>query len=95
MSARNCIALYEQVATAGGKPLAVELRELSADSGMVIDHAVWHKWRHGRRTPPAHVLRIINRAIAGRALREAGLDEPLGDETLDTLADAFSPPERP
>jgi hypothetical protein len=94
MSARNCIDLYETVATGSGEPLSVALRGLSEDAGMVVDLNVWGKWRRGERSPPARVVRIINRTIVGRALREAGLDQPMNDATLDTLADCLSPPER-
>ena len=90
----NSIELYEHVATASGEPLAVALRELSEESGMVVSHSVWSRWRRGERTPPADVLRTINRTIVGRALREAGLDEPLDDAVLDQLADSLSPPPR-
>lgn len=91
----DCIRLYESVATGSGEPLAVALHQLSEEAGMVIDHAVWSKWRNGRRTPPAKVLRVINRTIAGKALREAGVDDGLlSDESLDRIGDAFSPPER-
>lgn len=91
----DCIHLYEQVATGSGEPLAVALRGLSADAGMTITHDVWSRWRNGKRTPPAHVLRMINRTIVGRALRDAGIDDgPLDDEQLDGLADAMSPPAR-
>ena len=90
----NCIETYERVVTACGEPLAVALRGLSEESGMTVDHSVWQKWRTGQRTPPAHVLRIINRTIADHVLRQHGIAGLREDTVLDGIADAFSPPER-
>lgn len=90
----NCIKTYEHVATACGEPLTVALRALSEESGMTVDHSVWQKWRTGRRTPPANVLRIINRTIVDRVLRDNGFPGLHEDAILDAVADALSPPSR-
>ena len=90
----NCIEAYEHVATACGEPLAVALENLSLDSGMAVNHSVWSKWRAGKRTPPASVLRIINRAVAAHVLRENGIRVPRDPASIDAIAESFSPPER-
>jgi len=96
MSARNCIDLYEQAVTGSGNPLSVALRDLSAESGMVIDLNTWGKWRRRERTPPPRVLRIINQTVVARALRDAGIDVDVSvsDAALDALAEFLAPPER-
>ena len=90
----NNIRAYEKMATAGGDPLAVALDRLSRESGMAVNHAVWSKWRSGKRTPPASILRIINRAIAAHVLRENDIRVPRSNAALDAIAESFSPPER-
>ena len=90
----SCIESYEKMATAGGDPLAAALDRLSCESGMAVNHAVWSKWRSGKRTPPASVLRIINREIAAHVLRENDIRVPRSSAALDAIAESFSPPER-
>jgi len=84
----NCIAEFEAHARDMYGALQPALDGLSEDCGMTINHSVWHKWRTGKRTPPPHVLRQINRAIVSRVV---GL---LDDDELDRIADALSPPDR-
>lgn len=94
MKKMSNIEVYEQMATAGGAPLAAALDRLSHQSGMAVNHAVWSKWRAGKRTPPASVLRIINRAVAAHVLRENGIRVPRDPASIDAIAESFSPPER-
>lgn len=89
----NNILAYESVIAGRGETLAAAIARLSDESGMTINHSVWYRWRAGQRTPPPHVLRIINREIAGHVIKSRHKLRA-GPGTLADIAAAFSPPER-
>jgi len=86
----NCILIFEEMAREQGLTLTEARSVLEHDAQMVIDGSVWSKWRNGKRTPPAKVVRLINRYIAGAVLGNLGLEAD--EEVAVLLADAFSPP---
>lgn len=90
----HLIAAFEDVATSGA-PLAEELRHLSELTGMTVDHAVFSKWRNGRRTPPPEALRYMAQMAVSAVLTAEGINTlALADEALDRIAIALTPPPR-
>ena len=91
----HLIAVFEDVATTGGAPLADELRRLSELTGRTVNHSVFSKWRRGERTPPPEALRYMSQMAVAAVLTAEGIDTlTLPDDALDRIAIALTPPPR-
>lgn len=95
MSFPNLIAAFEHVATAGGYPLAKQLEHLSELTSMKIDHAVFSRWRNGKRTPPPAALSYMAEMAVDAVLSAEGIDTMfMTSEALDRIAAGLTPPAR-
>lgn len=95
---KHCIDAFESLVKREQLTLTEGRAILEQETGRVITASVWSKWKRGLRTPPAVVLRIINRYIAADVLSRSGVNIPESATELDKVAEkvavAFSPPPR-
>lgn len=94
---RHCIEAFESLTKKESITLTEGRAILEHETGRVITSSVWSKWKRGVRTPPAVVLRAINRYVAADVLASHGIT-PGSKKDLDSVAQkvavAFSPPPR-